>query len=72
VSKQDETQFIKKTDAFLNSPPTPPPPPQLNANVPFFCRLFSNLTLFWTKLRVLVLCFLDFTDFFNTYNGNGN
>jgi len=31
--------------------------PRLNANV-FICRFFFlNLTQFWTKLRVLVLCF---------------
>ncbi len=27
-----------------------------------FCRFFLNLTLFMTKLRVLVLSFPDFTD----------
>jgi len=27
-----------------------------------FCRFFLNLTRFWTKLRVLVLCFPDFTE----------
>jgi hypothetical protein len=27
----------------------------------FFAGFFLNLTRFWTKLRVLVLCFPDFT-----------
>jgi hypothetical protein len=27
-----------------------------------FCRFFLNLTQFWTKLRVLMLCFPDFTE----------
>jgi hypothetical protein len=31
----------------------------------FFAVFFFNLTQFWTKLRVLVLCFPDFTDFPN-------
>jgi hypothetical protein len=31
----------------------------------FFAGLKKNLTQFWTKLRVLVLCFPDFTDFPN-------
>jgi hypothetical protein len=31
----------------------------------FFAGFFLNLTRFWTKLRVLVLCFPDFTDFFS-------
>jgi hypothetical protein len=35
--------------------------PPLNANV-FCCRLFFNLTLCMTKLRVLVLSFPDFAD----------
>jgi len=34
--------------------------PPLKANVLFY-RFFKNLTRFWTKLRVLVPCFLDFT-----------
>jgi len=38
--------------------------PPLNADV-FFCRFFKNLTRFWTKLRVMVLCFPDFTKNFN-------
>jgi hypothetical protein len=29
---------------------------------PFFAGFFLNLTRFWTKLRVLVLCFPDFTE----------
>jgi hypothetical protein len=37
-----------------------PPPPTLNANV-LFDRFVFNLTRFWTKLKVLVLCFPDFT-----------
>ncbi len=43
-------------------------PPSLKANV-LFCRCFfffgffcPNLTQFWTKLKVLVLCFPDFTE----------
>ncbi len=47
--RQDETQFTPKIDGFLSSTP-------LNANVLFF-RVFFNLTLRMTKLRVLVLCF---------------
>ncbi len=35
-------------------------PPPLKANVLFY-RFIKNLTRFWTKLRVLVPCFLDFT-----------
>jgi hypothetical protein len=35
--------------------------PPLNANV-FFCRLFFNLTLCMTKLRVPILSFPDFAD----------
>ncbi len=37
----------------------PPPPLLSNANV-LYCKFFKNLTQFWTKLRVLALCFLDF------------
>jgi len=36
-------------------------PSPLNANV-LFCWFFLNLTRFWTKLRVLVLCFPHFTE----------
>ncbi len=36
----------------------------LNANV-HFCRIFLNLTLCMTNVRVLVLSFADFTDIFN-------
>jgi hypothetical protein len=35
--------------------------PPLKANVLFY-RFFKNLTRIWTKLRVLVPCFLDFTE----------
>jgi hypothetical protein len=48
-SKPDETRFGTKSGAFLSLTPHP-----LNANV-LFCRFFSNITRFWTKLRVLVL-----------------
>jgi hypothetical protein len=46
----------QKARAFLS----PPSPPLSNANV-LFCKFLKNLTQFWTKLKVLVLCFLDFT-----------
>jgi hypothetical protein len=45
----------KKNGAFLSFTP-------LNANVLFFASFFWNLTRFWTKLRVPVLCFPDFTE----------
>jgi hypothetical protein len=38
--------------------PHPPCPPRL---MYFFAGVFKNLNRFWTKLRVLVLCFPDFT-----------
>jgi hypothetical protein len=41
--------LAQKSGAFQSL--TPPP----KANV-LFCRFFKNLTQFWTKLRVLVLC----------------
>ncbi len=48
-SEQDETQFItKKNGAFSSFNPS-----HLKANV-LFCRVFFNLTRFWTKLRYLV------------------
>jgi hypothetical protein len=53
---QDGTQVGTKNGAFLSSTPRP-----LKANV-HLCRVFLNLTRFWTKLRVLVLCFSDFTE----------
>jgi hypothetical protein len=37
-------------------------PPPLKANV-LFWRFFFNLTRFWTKLRVLLPCFPEFTDY---------
>jgi hypothetical protein len=43
----------QKTGAFLSFTPL------LNANVFYFASFFLNLTRFWTKLRVLVLCFPD-------------
>ncbi len=55
-SKQDETQFTQKI-AHLGVPAPPP-----IANVLFFAGFFMNLTRFWIKLRVLVLCFPDFTE----------
>jgi hypothetical protein len=53
--RQDETQFTTKTDGFLSFIPR-------WMLMYFFCRLFLNLTLCMTKLRVLVLCFSYFTD----------
>jgi hypothetical protein len=38
------------------------PLPPFEGNVCFFNRFYKNLTRFWTKLRVLVLCFRDFTE----------
>ncbi len=46
--RQDETQFTTKIDGEFH--------PQLNANVAFFAGFFLKLTLYMTKLRVLVLC----------------
>ncbi len=42
-----------------------PPSPTSSMLMYFFAGLKKNLTQFWTKLRVLVLCFPDFTDFPN-------
>jgi hypothetical protein len=39
-------------------PHRPPPPPRLKY---FFAGVFKNFTRFRTKLRVLMLCFPDFT-----------
>jgi hypothetical protein len=58
-SKQDETRFGTKSGAFLSLALRP-----LKANV-LFCKFFLNFTLFWTKLRVLVPCFPDFTENYN-------
>jgi hypothetical protein len=41
--------------------------PRSKANV-LFCRFFLNLTRFWTKLRVLVPYFPDFTENSNIFN----
>jgi hypothetical protein len=49
-SKLDETQFC--VSEFH---------PLLKTNI-LSCRFFLYLTRFWTKLRVLVLCFPDFTE----------
>jgi hypothetical protein len=38
--------------------------PPLNVNV-FFCKFFFNLTLFITKLKLLLLSFLNFKDISN-------
>jgi hypothetical protein len=51
----DETQFGTKSGAFLSL--TLP----LKAKV-LFLEVFKNLTRFWTKLRVLVPYFPDFTE----------
>ncbi len=59
--KKKDRVKLKETitiDGFLSFTPL------LNANV-FFCRFYSNLTLFMTKLRVLVLSFPYFTDISN-------
>ncbi len=53
--RQDETQFTTKIDDFLSFTPT------LNAYV-LFRRIFFNLNLCMTKLRVLVLCLCSCTD----------
>jgi len=54
-SKLDETQFGTKNGAFLSSPPP-------WKAMYFFNRFSKNLTRFWTKPRVLVPCFPDFTE----------
>jgi hypothetical protein len=51
--KKEGVKLRKPSNGFLGFTPA------LNANV-FFCRLFFNLTLCMTKLRVLVLSFPDF------------
>jgi len=50
--RQDETQYTTKIDGEFH--------PQLNANVAFFAGFFLKLTLYMTKLRVLVLCLSHF------------
>jgi hypothetical protein len=62
---QDESQFTTEIDGFLSF--TPP----LSANV-LFCRFFFNLTLYVTKLRVLVLCLYYFTDNSNIFGNLAN
>jgi hypothetical protein len=57
-SKPDGTQFGTKSGGFLSL--TPP----LKAKV-LFCRFLLYLTRFWTKLKVLVLCFPEFTEKYN-------
>jgi hypothetical protein len=61
--KKDKGENHKtiKIDGFLSFPPAPA---LLNAIV-LFCRFFLNLTVYLTKLRVLVLFFSDFTDISN-------
>jgi hypothetical protein len=50
---QDETQFSTRKWLHFGVKTTV-----------LFCRFFFlNLTRFWTKLRVLVLCFPDFTEY---------
>jgi hypothetical protein len=36
--------------------------PPFEGSCTFLQVFFSNLTLFWTKLRVMIMCFLDFTE----------
>jgi hypothetical protein len=58
ASKPDEkTQIGTKKWCISEFHPLPP----LKAMY-FFKRFYKNLTRFWTKLRVLVLCFRDFTE----------
>jgi hypothetical protein len=52
---QDETQFTTKIDGFWSFIP----PWML---IYFFAGFFFSLTLWMTKLRVVVLCFAYFTD----------
>jgi hypothetical protein len=59
-SKHDETQFTTKNGGILKFTLASPPFHNLNANV-LFDRFVFDLTRFWTKLKVLVLCFPDFT-----------
>jgi hypothetical protein len=56
--RQDETQVTTKKCWF--SEIHPGLPPTLNANV-LLTGLFLISPRFWTKLRLLVLCFHDFT-----------
>jgi hypothetical protein len=58
--RQGETQEPSKLMVLMVFSVSAPP---LNANV-LFCRLFFNLTLCMTKLRVLVLSFPEFMDIF--------
>ncbi len=60
--KQDETQFITKKWCIFEFHPL------LKVNV-LFCSFVLNLAQFWTELRVLVLCFLDFTKNFIVHDG---
>ncbi len=53
--------LAQRNGALLSFNAPPSPPPALNANV-LVCRFFLNFTWFWTKLRVLVLCFPEFTE----------
>ncbi len=57
-SKQNETLFATKSGAFLS---LIPPLEGWLMYLTFLQVFFLNLTRFWTKLRVLVPCFLDFT-----------
>jgi hypothetical protein len=56
--RQGETQFIIKIDGFLNSPL----PPWIPMN--YFYMYFLNLTLFMTKLTILMLLYLYFINKF--------
>jgi hypothetical protein len=66
VKKLDETQFRIKNSAFFGIQNgaflsfTPPSP----SSEGYSTAGFFNLTQFWTKLRVLVLCFPDFTEIY--------
>jgi hypothetical protein len=53
--RQDETQFITKMDGFLSFIPR-------WMLIYYFVGFFKNLTLYMTKLRVLVLFFSYFTE----------
>jgi len=53
-----KTQFIIEIDRLLSASH---PPPKLNVNV-FFLRFSFNLTLFMTKLSVLMLYIFYFTN----------
>jgi hypothetical protein len=56
----------KKMVLFCVSPGSSSPFPPLNANV--LLQVVLNLTRFWTKLRVVELCFTDFTENSNMCN----